>query len=128
MEILAKRKANAGFIPEEDKAAARERRANIDKERKILSDLQKQAAEGGKDVLDDWKKLREDGVIATATKGLERDKGSQRLGSEGLYEVRVDEKMPYLEQGYVDEAQGGGEKGNNDLLGGLSKLFGGGKK
>ena len=48
-------------------------------------------------------------------KDLERDAGSSRLGSEGLLEVRVDERMPYIDPGYVDE--------DSDVMGKFMGLF-----
>lgn len=72
----------------------------------------------GYDPLTDWKKLRDEGKIKIG-KDLERDPKSARLGSEGLIEVRVDERMPYIDQGYVDESA--------DVMGNVMKLFGGKK-
>jgi hypothetical protein len=37
-----------------------------------------------------------------------------------LVDVRIDERMPYIDQGYVDE--------DADAMGSFMKLFGGGKK
>merc|ERR1712071_249548 len=71
------------------------------------------------DPLTDWEKLREEGKIIIGD-DLERDKSTERLGSEGLQEVRVDERMPYIERGYVDE--------DADVVGNIMKIFGGGKK
>lgn len=66
------------------------------------------------DPIEDWKKLREEGKIKMS-KELERDKSSSRLGSEGLIGVRVDERMPYIDQGYVDEEA--------DVMGKLMGMF-----
>jgi hypothetical protein len=92
-----------------------ERRRNL-KEEKAVWDFQ-QKADG--DPLDDWKRLRQEGKIKVGS-DLERDEGSRRLGSEGLVEVRVDERMPYIDQGYVDD--------NADFMGNIMGMFGGKKK
>ena len=68
----------------------------------------------GYDPLEDWQRLRDEGKIKMG-KDLERDAGSSRLGSEGLLEVRVDERMPYIDQGYVDE--------DADVMGKFMGLF-----
>ena len=73
----------------------------------------------GFDPLKQWNKLRQEGKIKVGS-DLERDASSSRLGSEGLVDVRVDERMPYIDQGYVDE--------DADVMGNFMKLFGGGKK
>ena len=93
----------------------RERREKLQKEKDVWSFQQK--AEG--DALDDWKKLREDGKITVGT-DLERDESSSRLGSEGLVDVRVDERLPYIDKGYVDD--------DADFMGNLMGMFGGKKK
>lgn len=48
----------------------------------------------------------------------ERDADSSRLGSDGLIAERIDEKLPYIDDGYVDDSA-------PDLMKGLGKLFGG---
>ena len=93
----------------------RQRRDNLQKERDVWSFQQK--AEG--DAFDDWKKLREEGKIKVGS-DLERDESSSRLGSEGLVDVRVDERLPYIDQGYVDD--------DADFMGNLKGMFGGKKK
>ena len=50
------------------------------------------------DPINEWKRLKDEGKIKMS-KDLERDSKSSRLGSEGLIEVRVDERMPYIDQG-----------------------------
>ena len=50
----------------------------------------------------------------------ERDADSSRLGSAGLIAERIDEKLPYIDDGYVDESA-------PDLMKSLGKLFGGDK-
>ena len=61
-------------------------------------------------------KLKEEGKVKASEQ--ERDADSARLGSEGLIAERIDEKLPYIDSGYVDESQ-------PDIMGGLKKLFGG---
>ena len=114
-EILRKRRENDGFLSDEALDEIEKRRRDASKESSVLRKLQNK--ENGADVLDEWKKLRADGTITTATKGLIRDKGSSRLGSEGLFAERIDEKLPYIDTGYVDE--------KSDFMANLSKLFGG---
>ena len=70
----------------------------------------------GEDRLEQWKQLREDGKVKTSNQ--ERDADSSRLGSEGLIAERIDEKLPYVDDGYVDESA-------PDVMEGLKKLFGG---
>ena len=70
------------------------------------------------DPLEEWTRLKEDGTITVGSQ-LERDPTSERLGSEGLVDVRIDELLPYIDQGYVDETA--------DVMGGLRNLFGGGR-
>ena len=84
------------------------------------SDAELRSVQGGrrdgKDVLEDWQKLKEEGKVKASEQ--ERDADSARLGSEGLIAERIDEKLPYIDSGYVDESQ-------PDIMGGLKKLFGG---
>ncbi|KAL7569095.1 hypothetical protein ACA910_016930 [Epithemia clementina (nom. ined.)] len=75
--------------------------------------------EKGYDPLTDWKRLCEEGKIKVG-EDVKRDESSARLGSEGLQDVRVDERMPYIDQGYVEE-----KKQSDDPLGQLfGNLFG----
>jgi len=64
-----------------------------------LKNLQQQG--NGQDVLEDWKALKDAGKVLTS-ETAKRDKGSERLGSEGLVPERLDEQMPYIDQGYVE--------------------------
>jgi len=75
--------------------------------------------EEGYDPKTEWDRLREEGEIEVGS-DLERDPTSSRLGSEGLIDVRIDERMPYIDQGYVDE--------DADVVENFMKIFGGGKK
>lgn len=114
-----------------------ERRRNPDK----MADYNRQVAEGRRklmedrqvwdfqkkvekdyDPIDTWKQLREEGKIKVGS-DLERDESSRRLNSEGLIDVRIDERMPYIDQGYVDDTKGG-----DDGFAGLKNLFGGQKE
>mmetsp|Transcript_22282 Transcript_22282/g.52976 ORF Transcript_22282/g.52976 Transcript_22282/m.52976 type:complete len:196 (+) Transcript_22282:75-662(+) len=71
--------------------------------------------EKGFDPLTEWKRLKNEGKITVGSQ-LERDPTSSRLGSEGLVDVRTDERLPYIDQGYVDESA--------DAMGNLMNLFG----
>jgi hypothetical protein len=97
-EILMRRgdpKKMAAYEAEIDK-----RRQTLAQERAVYN-FQKENAEG-KDLIDEWKQLKDDGKIKMG-RDLERDASTSRLGSEGLLNVRVDERMPYIDQGYVEE-------------------------
>ena len=114
-EILERRQN-----PEKMREYRDEKQANRDElqqERDVWGFQQK--TEDGYDPLTDWEQLRSEGKIKVGS-DLERDESSRRLGSEGLVDVRVDERMPYIDQGYVDD--------DADVMGNFMKLFGGGKK
>jgi len=110
--ILDSRKATGGFISDEEEEAIRQRRQSVGQEASVLKEIQ--AAEGA-DNLEAWKAARDEGKIKTATSGLERDEGSSRMGSDGLFAERVDERLPYIDRGYVDEG--------SDLMGKINSLF-----
>ena len=74
--------------------------------------------ESGFDPLTEWKRLKDEGKITVGSQ-MERDPESSRLGSEGLVDVRTDELLPYIDQGYVDE--------DADVMGKFMNLFGGKK-
>ena len=74
--------------------------------------------EEGYDPLTEWTRLKDEGKITVGSE-MERDPTSSRLGSEGLVDIRTDELLPYIDQGYVDESA--------DVMGGFMKLFGGKK-
>ena len=57
----------------------------------------------------EWDRLRKEGKIKVGSE-MERDKGSERLGSEGLVEVRTDERLPYIDRGWVEGEDDGEEK------------------
>ena len=75
-----------------------------------------QSGQGGGDKLEAWQKMREEGKINVFDK--EREAGDRSLGGEGLLPDRIDESMPYIDDGYVDESA-------PDVMEGLKKLFGG---
>jgi Skp family chaperone for outer membrane proteins len=80
--------------PEKMKEYEQERekkRQELAEERKVY-DFQNKV-EKGYDPLADWKRLREEGKLKIGD-DLQRDESSSRLGSEGLIDVRVDERMP----------------------------------
>jgi len=74
--------------------------------------------EEGFDPLTEWERLKDEGKITVGSQ-MERDKDSERLGSEGLVEIRTDELLPYIDQGYVDESE--------DVIGNFMNIFGGKK-
>jgi hypothetical protein len=100
-----------------DPKKMREYEEENERKRKVLAEERamfkfQQKNEG--DPIEEWRQLRSEGKIKMS-KDLERDAGSGRLGSEGLIEVRVDERMPYIDQGYVDE--------DADVMGKFMNLF-----
>eukprot|EP00563_Minutocellus_polymorphus_P021098 CAMPEP_0197718422 /NCGR_PEP_ID=MMETSP1434-20131217/2585_1 /TAXON_ID=265543 /ORGANISM="Minutocellus polymorphus, Strain CCMP3303" /LENGTH=190 /DNA_ID=CAMNT_0043303073 /DNA_START=130 /DNA_END=702 /DNA_ORIENTATION=+ len=107
-EIMERRR-NPEIMEKYEEDVAK-RRNDLQKEKDVWSFQQKT---DGTDALDDWNRLREEGKIKVGS-DLERDASSSRLGSEGLVDVRVDELLPYIDQGYVDE--------DADVMG---KMFGG---
>ena len=98
-KILKRRRASGGFLDEEQEKEIRERREAIGKEAGDLKKIQQTKG----DPLGAWKQARDSGKIKTATKGLERDKKSSRFGAAGLFAERVDERLPYIDRGYVAE-------------------------
>eukprot|EP00565_Helicotheca_tamesis_P007385 CAMPEP_0185726502 /NCGR_PEP_ID=MMETSP1171-20130828/2470_1 /TAXON_ID=374046 /ORGANISM="Helicotheca tamensis, Strain CCMP826" /LENGTH=198 /DNA_ID=CAMNT_0028394871 /DNA_START=30 /DNA_END=626 /DNA_ORIENTATION=- len=94
-------------------------REELQEERSVF-DFQRKVGEKGYDPLTDWKRLRAEGKLKVGSE-MERDPSSSRLGSEGLVDVRTDERLPYIDQGWVDE--------DADNSGGwFGNLFGGAKK
>ncbi len=89
----------------------KQRRKKLDEDRSLWN-FQK---ENGMDPMQKWKELRSEGKIKAGS-DIERDPTSSRLGSEGLQEIRTDDKLPYIEQGYVDE--------DADVIGNFMKMFG----
>lgn len=129
-EILKRRRKTGGFIDEEQEKEIAARRASF-AESEELTKLQK--SKSNEDVVDKWKKARDAGKFKTATKGLKRDQKSSRLGSAGLFAERVDERLPYIDRGYVKDnkkaAAGEQQKPNpaEDFFEGLKDMFGGKK-
>jgi len=111
-EILERRRNPQKMREYEEKKDAE--RKKYAEERAVYSSFQGRK-DDGYDPLQDWQRLRAEGKVKMS-KDLERDKGSARLGSEGLIEVRVDERMPYIDQGYVDDSA--------DVMGKFMGLFG----
>ena len=109
-EILERRRNPAKRREYEEKI---ERRRQALAEEKDVYTFQNKK-EDGYDPLVDWKRLKDEGKIKMS-KDLERDVSSSRLGSEGLIDVRVDERMPYIDQGYVDE--------ESDVMGKIFNIF-----
>merc|ERR1712194_412965 len=93
------RRSNPAKMEAYEAEVASRRRALEEDE--AVWDFQTKVAEGY-DPLTDWTRLREEGKITVGSE-MERDKDSERLGSEGLVEVRTDTLLPYVDQGYVDE-------------------------
>jgi len=94
----------------------RSRRKELQEDQELWSFQQKV---GGDDPLNTWTQLKAEGKIKSSS-DIERDPTSSRLGSEGLQEIRTDDKLPYIDQGYVDESA--------DVLGNFKNMFGGNKK
>lgn len=101
----------------ENERKVMERRIKLQEEKDVWKFQNK--VEDGYDPINEWSKLREDGKIKVGD-DLERDEGSRRLGSEGLVDVRIDERLPYIDQGYVEEGP--------DVMEGIKNILGGGKK
>lgn len=114
-EVMERRRNPAKMREYESEVAAKRQKLTEDRQ---VWDFQTKA-EKDYDPLTDWNRLREEGKIQVGS-DLERDEGSRRLGSEGLIDVRIDERMPYIDQGYVSE--------DADFMGKLGNLFGGKKK
>jgi hypothetical protein len=111
-EILARRSDPSKMRQYEEE---KEKKRKMLAEERALYKFQRKEVDDGYDPLNEWKKLKDSGKIKMSRE-LERDKGSSRLGSEGLIDVRVDERMPYIDQGYVDESA--------DVMGKFMGLFG----
>jgi hypothetical protein len=110
-EILRRRR-NPGAM-EEYELDVRQRRAEL-----LAKDAELRAVQEGKlegDALEQWKALRAQGKVLTSETAV-RDPDSSRLGSEGLVAQRMDEQLPYIDQGYTDDSQ-------PDLMEQLGKLF-----
>jgi hypothetical protein len=71
--------------------------------------------EDGYDPLTDWQRLKDEGKIKIG-KDLDRSQGKVLGSNDGLIDVRVDERMPYIDQGYVDTS--------SDFMSKFTSLFG----
>jgi len=98
-------------------AEVQARRMAVAEDEAELKQLQK---EGGAQALKEWNRLKAEGKLM-ASDDMEREAGDRSWGGEGLVAERIDEKLPYIDSGYVDESQ-------PDIMGTLGKLFGGGDK
>mmetsp|Transcript_15620 Transcript_15620/g.32396 ORF Transcript_15620/g.32396 Transcript_15620/m.32396 type:complete len:257 (+) Transcript_15620:49-819(+) len=111
------------------------RRRKADKERDDNWGWQTKQYKKGEDPIDEWKKRRESGVISDLDDqygdpkkigGIPLPMASFGVGGEfgvgGKFDNggRFDLRLPYADQGYVDE--------DADVMGKLSDFFGGGKK
>merc|ERR1712194_98325 len=92
-QIMERRSNPAKMEAYEAEVASRRRALEEDE---AVWDFQTKVAEGY-DPLTDWTRLREEGKITVGSE-MERDKDSERLGSEGLVEVRTDTLLPYVDQ------------------------------
>lgn len=93
------------------------RRANAAQKDADLKKLQK-----GEDsnALEEWRRLRAEGKLQ-ASDDMVREAGERSWGGEGLVADRIDEKLPFIDAGYVDESQ-------PNIMGVIGKMFGQGKK
>lgn len=121
-EILKRRRATGGFLSADQEKEIAERRAGYAAESTELAKIQKRA--GDADVTEEWKKARDAGKFRTSTKGLQRDASSSRLGSAGLFSQRIDERLPYIDRGYVkDKKDKKEDKPADDFFEGLKGIF-----
>ena len=97
LAAMKARRRNPSKMEEYDKEVARRRRT-LREEREVWN-FQTDSGKG--DPKKEWDRLRGEGKIKVGSE-MERDKGSERLGSEGLVEVRTDERLPYIDQGWVE--------------------------
>mmetsp|Transcript_29328 Transcript_29328/g.94566 ORF Transcript_29328/g.94566 Transcript_29328/m.94566 type:complete len:171 (+) Transcript_29328:42-554(+) len=110
-EILRRRRNPSAMEEYEDDV--RQRRAEI-----LARDAELRAVQEGRlegDALEQWKALRAQGKVLTSETAV-RDPDSARLGSEGLVAQRMDEQLPYIDQGYTDDSQ-------PDLMAEIGKMF-----
>jgi hypothetical protein len=82
-----------------------------------LKELQKT---GGTEAMEKWNQMRAEGKLM-ASDDMQREAGERSLGGEGLIADRIDEQLPYIDSGYVDDSQ-------PDIMGAFGKLFGGDDK
>ena len=113
-EMLERRRNPEKMRDYNDKVASS--RAKLQEEKDVWGFQGK--IEKGFDPITEWKRLKDEGKITVGSE-MERDLTSSRLGSEGLVDIRTDELLPYIDQGYVDESA--------DAMGNIMNLFGGRK-
>mmetsp|Transcript_10346 Transcript_10346/g.14599 ORF Transcript_10346/g.14599 Transcript_10346/m.14599 type:complete len:224 (-) Transcript_10346:162-833(-) len=116
-------------------AQIEKRREEASKKQKEMWAWQSKSYKKGEDPIDEWKKRRESGDISDLDNqygdpkkigGIPLPGASFGVGGEfgvgGKYDNggRFDLRLPYAEQGYVDE--------DADAMGNFMKMFGGGKK
>lgn len=133
-EILRQRRAPKA---ERDKyfADIEKRRVEASKKQKDMWAWQTKNYKKGEDPIDEWKKRRAEGTISDLDNqygdpkkigGIPLPMASFGVGGEfgvgGKFDNggRFDLRLPYADQGYVDE--------DADVMGKLSNMFGGGKK
>ena len=124
LAMLARRRnpeAQAAYFAEVEEK--RVKVAQADAELKALQ----RGANDGSDTLGDWMQMKKEGKVVASEQ--ERDKDSKVLGSkDGLIAERIDEKLPYIDSGYVDENAPSFELPEMPDLGkAFGKLFGGDK-
>ena len=108
-EMLARRRNPEKMA--EYNAEVVERRREQQMRKAELKAVQKDTS--GADTLEAWKALKDEGKVLSSD-DMSRDTDTNVLGSkDGLIAERIDENLPYIDQGYVDE--------DSDFLG---KLFG----
>ena len=122
LAMLARRRnpeAQAAYFAEVEEK--RVKVAQADAELKALQ----RGANDGSDTLGDWMQMKKEGKVVASEQ--ERDKDSKVLGSkDGLIAERIDEKLPYIDSGYVDENAPSFELPEMPDLGkAFGKLFGG---
>ena len=113
-EMLARRRNPEKMA--EYNAEVVERRREQQMRKAELKAVQKDTS--GADTLEAWKALKDEGKVLSSD-DMSRDTDTNVLGSkDGLIAERIDEKLPYVDDGYVDEDA-------PDVMEGLKKLFGG---
>ena len=119
-EMLARRRNPEKMA--EYNAEVVERRREQQMRKAELKAVQKDTS--GADTLEAWKALKDEGKVLSSD-DMSRDTDTNVLGSkDGLIAERIDENLPYIDQGYVAEDAG------PDLSKALGDAFGGlfGKK
>ena len=109
---MLERRRNPELMAEYNREVEERRRAETERDAE-LKNLQKTGD------FEAWQRLREEGKVQGVDE-TERDADSSRLGSEGLIAERIDEKLPFIDSGYVDGSQ-------PDVMGFLGNMFGSSK-